>query len=245
MSQQLLPKIQAVILDMDGVITDSARLHAKAWKQMFDGFLEQRVGANYTPLDQDKDYRRHIDGIARKDGVRAFLASRNLKLPEGTSDDGPAVDSVAGLAERKNDMLLNILDEEGVQVFPDTLEMIKKWKGEGKPLAVISASRNCQRILEAADVLDFFDVRVDGVTVHEKHLEGKPAPDIFLAALLELGTKKANTLIVEDAIAGIKAGKAAGFPCVIGVARNGEKGELLQAGADRVVKVLTELNYPD
>lgn len=233
--------IQAIILDMDGVITDSATLHARAWKQMFDEFLEKMFGKDYAPLDIERDYRRYIDGISRYDGVRAFLKARKVDLPEGNSEDGPEVDSIVGLGNRKNAILLELIRKEGVDVFPDTLEMVKKWKAEGIKLAVISASRNCGLILEAADMLHCFDVRVDGETVRKEHMQGKPAPDVFIKAMEDLGAELSHTMIVEDAISGVKAGKKGRFSMVVGVARNGEENVLLDAGADIVVKKLTEI----
>lgn len=241
MSENLNSPFQAIILDMDGVITDSAGLHARAWKQMFDKFLEKLLGKNYKPLDLENDYKQHIDGISRYDGVRAFLKSRKLDLPEGHLNDGPEVDSIAGLGNRKNAILLELIEKEGVSVFPDTLEMVKKWKKEGIKLAVISASRNCRRILEAADFLHWFDVRVDGETVRKQNIKGKPAPDVFIKAMEGLNAELAHTLIIEDAIAGVKAGKQGRFHLVIGVARNGEEDVLLDAGADIVVNKLTEI----
>lgn len=242
MSEKSNPTILAIILDMDGVITDSARLHARAWKQMFDAFLEKLPGEQQPPLDLPRDYKRYIDGISRLDGVRAFLQSRNLHLPEGDPDDGPEAESIVGLGKRKNAFFLELMEKEGVDVFPDTLEMLKKWKKEGIKLAVISASRNCRKILESAGLLHWFDVRVDGETARREQLPGKPAPDVFLRAMQELKASPEHTLVVEDAIAGIRAAKRGHFTRVIGVARNGETEELLDAGADQVVKQLTEID---
>ncbi|MDN3686688.1 trehalose-phosphatase [Cyclobacterium jeungdonense] len=241
MSKKVPPTIQAIILDMDGVITDSARLHAKAWKQMFDEYLEKVQGKNFDPLDIGKDYKRYIDGVSRHDGVRAFLESRQIALTEGNPEDDPEVDSIVGLGKRKNNIFLDLMETEGVEVFPDTLEMVKKWKKEGIKLAVISASRNCRRILEAADMLRWFDIRIDGEIAREQQIPGKPAPDVFIKAMEDLNADLDRTLIIEDAIAGIKAGKKGGFPVVVGVARNGEDEALRNAGADIVVHELTEL----
>jgi alpha,alpha-trehalase len=241
MSEKLKPTIEAIILDMDGVITDSARLHAQAWKQMFDAFLEKLPGKKQPPLDLPGDYKRYIDGISRLDGVRAFLQSRNLHLPEGDPDDGPEAESVVGLGKRKNAFFLELVEKEGVDVFPDTLEMLKTWKKKGVKLAVISASQNCRKILESADLLHWFDVRVDGETARREQLPGKPAPDVFLRAMQELRASPEHTLVVEDAIAGVKAAKRGHFSLVIGVARNGEAEGLLHAGADQIVKQLTEI----
>ncbi len=241
MSKKVQPTIQAIILDMDGVITDSARLHANAWKQMFDEYLEKVTGKHFDPLDIGKDYKRYIDGVSRLDGVRSFLESRQLGLPEGTSEDGPEKESIAGLGKRKNNIFLELMKKEGVDVFPDTLEMVKQWKKKGIKLAVISASQNCRRILEAADMLHWFDVRIDGEIAREQKIPGKPAPDVFIKAMEGLNADLDRTLIIEDAIAGIQAGKKGGFSAVVGIARNGEDEVLREAGADIVVHKLTEL----
>ncbi|MFO7824495.1 MAG: trehalose-phosphatase [Cyclobacterium sp.] len=234
--------LQAVILDMDGVITDTARLHAKAWKQMFDSFLEKKEGVDYMPLDIEKDYKRNIDGISRLDGVRSFVKSRDIHLPEGNPEDGSERDTVYGLAKRKNDILLLLLEKEGVSVFEDTLDMLKFWKKKGVKLAVISASRNCRYILESAGILDWFEVRVDGESVEKEHLPGKPDPAIFLRAQERLASDLDQTLVIEDAIAGVEAAKNGGFPIVVGVARKGKSGDLIRAGADIVVHKLTEID---
>lgn len=232
---------QAVILDMDGVITDTATAHARAWKQMFDGFLKQKQGEGFLPLDIEEDYKKYIDGISRLDGVRGFVQSRNIDLPEGYPEDGAEEDTVYGLAKRKNEILLALLEKEGVRVFEDSLEMLKSWKKKGIKLAVISASRNCRLILESAGILDWFDVRVDGEIAQKEHLSGKPDPAVFLKALEQLGSDLKYTLVVEDAIAGVEAGKKGEFPIVVGVARNGDADNLRQAGADIVVRKLTEI----
>ncbi len=226
---------------MDGVITDTARVHANAWKQMFDEFLQKKEGTGFLPLDIDKDYKQYIDGISRLDGIRGFVRSRDIHLPEGSPEDGPELDTVHGLGKRKNDILLELIQKEGVEVFPDTLEMVKKWKGEGIKLAVISASRNCRFILSAAGILDLFDVRVDGEISKKQHLKGKPEPDIFLKAMEQLKSGLHDTIVIEDAIAGVKAANTGNFSMVVGVARNGEKDALYEAGADMVVEKLTEI----
>ncbi|MEX2511933.1 MAG: trehalose-phosphatase [Cyclobacteriaceae bacterium] len=233
--------IQAVILDMDGVITDTAKIHAKAWKQMFDAFLKKKKGVDFQPLDIDTDYIKYIDGISRLDGVRRFLQSRDIHLPEGKPEDGPEYDTVYGLAKRKNDILLALLEKEGVRVFEDTLEMLKIWRKKGIKLAVISASRNCRLILESAGILEWFDVRVDGEISQNENLPGKPHPAVFLKAMERLGSDLEHTLVIEDAIAGVEAGKKGNFPIVVGVARKGEKEALTRAGADFVVTQLTEI----
>lgn len=241
MSKNVYNSFKAAIIDMDGVITQTARLHAKAWKKMFDEFLQKRKGNSYQPLDIEEDYKKYIDGIPRFDGVRSFLKSRNIDLPEGNPNDSPGKDTIYGLGMRKNEIFLEMLDKEGVNVYNDTLEMVKKWKKEDVKLAVISSSRNCKHILDSAGLTKLFDVRVDGETSEKENLKGKPEPDIFLKASDLLGTEVSQTIVIEDAIYGIQAAKKGKFSLVVGVARNGEEKVLKEAGADVVVKKLTEL----
>ncbi|MFW5805127.1 MAG: trehalose-phosphatase [Bacteroidales bacterium] len=232
---------KTVILDMDGVITQTAKLHAKAWKQMFDEFLRKTQGDNFEPLSIERDYKEYIDGVPRFDGVRRFLKSRNIEVPEGSESDNPGDDTVYGLGLRKNALFLEILEKEGAHAYPDTLEMMKKWKKAGIKLAVISASRNCVHILRSAGLEHFFDARVDGVVAKEKNIPGKPEPDVFLKAAELLDAKPSQSIVVEDAIAGVKAGKKGDFGLVVGVARNQKNTALKAAGADIVVHKLTEL----
>ncbi|GAA5033280.1 hydrolase [Marivirga lumbricoides] len=241
MAEMLNQNFEAVILDMDGVITQTARLHAKAWKKMFDDFLQSRDGADFKPLNLDKDYNTFIDGIPRFDGVRSFLKSRNISLPEGGPDEDGQEPSVYSLGMRKNEIFLGLLKKEGVHVYEDTIQTVKKWKKEGLKIAVISSSKNAEYILDSAGVQNLFDVRVDGVISEKEGLSGKPAPDIFLEAAALLGAAPEKTIVVEDAIAGIKAGKSGGFGLVVGVARKGEASEMEDAKADIVVKQLTEI----
>lgn len=226
---------------MDGVITQTASLHAEAWKEMFDTFLEKQDGEAYESLSIEQDYKLYIDGKPRFDGVRSFLESRHIVLPEGQPDDAPGKETVYGLGMQKNELFLDSLDKEGAQVYPDTLEMLKKWKEAGLKLAVISSSRNCRRIMESAGLLDMFDALVDGVLSEEKQLKGKPAPDIFLEASNMLGVDAPDAVVIEDAVAGVEAGKKGNFGLVIGVARKNEEKLLTAAGADVVIKKLTEL----
>ncbi|HSJ69543.1 MAG TPA: beta-phosphoglucomutase family hydrolase [Anditalea sp.] len=241
MKQNKELSFQAVILDMDGVITQTVKLHMKAWKQTFDHFLEKKFGSDYHPFET-KDYKMHIDGIPRFDGVRNFLHSREIDLPEGgPNDDDGGEDTIHSIGMVKNKVFRKLLESDGIEVFPDTLEMIKKWKREGKKLAVISSSRNCEYIIESAGLTDMFEVRVDGVISEKEKLKGKPEPDIFLRAgeLLDISPDKA--IVIEDAILGVEAGKKGKFLLVVGVARNGEERDLENAGADIIVNKLTEL----
>lgn len=231
---------KGAIFDTDGVITQTATLHAKAWKSMFDSFLEKLRGKDTTPFDIENDYTLYIDGKARLDGIRSFLQSRKIPLEEGDESDPDTADTIHGLGARKNALFLEILNKEGVKAFPDALDLIKRWKGK-KRLAVISASKNCRYILEAAGVLEDFEVRVDGVIAEQKHLNGKPEPDIFLEACAQLGLKPTQCILFEDAIAGVEAGKKGGFGLVVGIARNGGEKELKKNGADFVVSSLENI----
>jgi len=227
---------------MDGVITQTVKLHMKAWKKTFDNFLEKREGADYRPFDT-RDYKVHIDGIPRFDGIRNFLKSRQIELPEGGAHEHEKEVTVHSLGMSKNEVFLNLLESEGIEVFADTLKMMKKWKNAGIKLAVISSSRNCEYIIESAGLTEMFEVRVDGNTLQEENLKGKPEPDMFLRAGELMGISPDQTIVIEDAILGVEAGKKGGFHLVIGVARNGEENDLAKAGADIVVKELTELDF--
>lgn len=239
------PSIKAVILDLDGVITQTARQHARAWKQMFDAYLEARsrqTGEHHEPFDIDADYARYIDGKLRYDGVRSFLASRGIELPEGSPDDGPDEETISGLGNRKNAYFHEILEGEGIEPFADAVEQIQRWNEAGLKLAVISSSRNCKAILEAAGLDKLFEVRVDGVESDRLDLEGKPAPDIFLEAARRLKVEPEEAIVVEDAQAGVEAGRRGGFGLVAGVSRDGGKDVLKAHGADIVVRDLREIN---
>lgn len=232
---------QAAILDMDGVITKTAILHAKAWKQMFDAVLRKMSGEDFKPLDIRGDYYRYIDGIPRHDGIRNFLRSRNIQVPSGTPGDSPEADTIFGLGARKNEIFLSILQKEGVQVYEDTVNVANKWKKAGIKLAVISSSRNCERIIEAAGLTDLFDTRVDGTTLEAENLRGKPEPDMLLRACELLSVNNSVTIVIEDAIAGIEAGVKGKLGLVVGVSRGKDEKQLKEAGADIVVKNLTDL----
>ncbi|MDR7127857.1 alpha,alpha-trehalase [Algoriphagus sp. 4150] len=241
MTENKHPTFTAVILDMDGVVTKTATLHAQAWKEMFDEFMENRQGKDFQPLVIDRDYKQYIDGIPRFEGVRRFLKSRNIAISDGQIDDSPTEETVYGLGNRKNELFRSILEKKGVHVYEDTLEMLKKWKKAKLKLAIISSSRNCRHIIESAGLTELFDARVDGETLEKENLNGKPDPDIFLKASEVLGVDAKNAIIIEDAIAGVEAGKKGRFGLVVGVARHGESKELKDAGADIVVEKLTEL----
>lgn len=237
-------RFDAVLLDLDGVVTTSAALHAAAWKATFDEFLERRAAEGrepFRPFDDAADYARYVDGRPRLDGIRTFLRSRGIELPEGERDSPDGGDTVQGLGRRKNARLLSLIDERGVEVFPDARAFIDRIRSEGLKTAVVSSSRNCRRILQAARLETLFDVRVDGVVSEALGLAGKPAPDTFLAAARELGVPPGRAVMIEDSIVGVAAGRAGGFGLVVGVARHGETGALRAAGADRVVGDLADL----
>lgn len=230
--------IKALILDMDGVITQTAKVHAAAWKRMFNDYLQQRgkqEGKAYEPLQIATDYRQYIDGIPRYDGVQNFLASRNIELPEGTAEDAPGTETVAGLGNLKNDYFRELVQRDGVDAYDDTVKFLEKRKSEGYRTAVISASKNCQAILSAAGLKDLFEVRVDGVVSAALGLKGKPAPEIFLEAARQLGVSPQEAAVFEDAQAGVAAGKAGGFALVVGINRTDQAAELTEHGADLVL----------
>ena len=234
--------VKAVIFDTDGVITDTAAVHAAAWKQLFDSYLERRAeGGDFTPFDPVEDYRRYVDGKPRYDGVASFLESRGISLPPGDPSDPPAAETICGLGNQKNQYFVHHLRSEGVEAFESTVEFIHELQAHDVHTAVISASKNCKEVLEAAGVLDLFEVRVDGVLSAELGLAGKPDPAVFLEAARRLGVSAQSTAIVEDAIAGVQAGRRGDFGFVIGVDRTGHPEDLASNGADVVVSDLSEL----
>lgn len=237
-------RIEAVILDLDGVITRTAAVHARAWKQMFDAYRErrqQRGDESFEPFS-DQDYRQYVDGKPRYEGVRGFLQSRDLDLPYGDPGDEPGRETICGLGNWKNQLYHVLLEDKGVEVFDDAVRMLHRWRDRGLKRAVVSSSKNCRKVLQLADLEDLFDVRVDGVTAEQQHLKGKPDPDIFLRAARDLGVAPSQAVVFEDAVAGVQAGRAGGFAWVVGVARQGDGQALLDNGADVVVQRLDELD---
>jgi len=233
-------RVDAVVFDMDGVITDTAGAHEAAWKHVLDDFLHERT-SDFVPFDHD-DYLRYVDGRPRDDGVAAFLQSRGIELEPGTPDDGPGVETVWGLANRKNESFLHVIAADGARTFPSSVDCVRGLQANGFGTAIISASRNARRILEAAGVGALFPVRVDGLELERLGLRGKPAPDMFLEATRRLGATPARTAVVEDAVAGVEAGRAGRFGLVIGVDREGN-GEMLRVhGADVVVADLSAVD---
>jgi beta-phosphoglucomutase family hydrolase len=197
----------AVLLDLDGVITDTANMHAACWKQMFDEYLEKRAaerGEPFRPFELATDYRLYVDGKPRFDGVRDFLASREIQLPEGSLDDPPQAETVGGLGNRKNDLVNRVLDEVGVKPYEGSIELIHRLRQRGFKMAVVTSSQNCEAVLKAAKLEAFFEVRVDGNVIHAQQLAGKPAPDTFLTAADRLGVEPKRAVVVEDAISGVE-----------------------------------------
>lgn len=233
--------VKGFLFDMDGVLTRTASVHAAAWKQTFDEFLRARFGEGFVPFDAVEDYDRYVDGRSRADGTRAFLQSRGITLPEGTPDDGPGATTIQGLSNRKNQLLLQKLAEGGVEVFDDAVSYTRAVATAGYPRAVVSASANTAQVLESAGIAGLFDARVDGVVAAERHLRGKPAPDMFLAGAELLGLGPDEAAVFEDALAGVEAGRAGHFAYVVGVDRVGQAQALKEHGADRVVTDLTSL----
>ena len=234
---------EAVLFDLDGVLTATARLHAASWKRMFDDYLEGRAAARgelFRPFEMPGDYTRFVDGRPRYDGVRTFLASRAITLADGASDDPPGRETVCGLGNRKNAMFGDLLATEGVEVYAGSLAVVRHLTGHGVRCAVVSSSRSCEAILHAAGLADLFELRVDGQEAARRQLPGKPAPDTFVYAARVLAVPPARAVVVEDAIAGVEAGRAGGFGLVVAVDRTGAAAELERAGADVVVADLGE-----
>ena len=234
----------AVLLDLDGVITDTANLHAACWKQMFDEYLQKRAAQRdetFRPFDLTTDYLLYVDGKPRFDGVRAFLDSRAIQLPEGSLDDPPQVETVCGLGNRKNELVNKIIEDVGVEPYEGSVRLIRQLRDRGFKIAVVTSSQNCAAVLKAAKLDDFFEVRVDGNTIHAQHLAGKPAPDTFLMAAKLLAVEPARAVVIEDALSGVEAGRSGHFGLVIGIARKGNAAELQHHGAHVVVNDLGEL----
>ncbi|MBT2209965.1 MULTISPECIES: HAD family phosphatase [Actinomadura] len=237
---------QACLFDLDGVLTRTAAVHAAAWKEMFDGFLREhaeRTGGTFVPFDPVKDYGAYVDGKKREDGTRSFLTSRGITLPEGSPDDPPERESVRGLGNRKNALVLQIIKERGVEVFDGSVGYVRAAREAGLRTAVVSSSANTAQVLETVGITDLFDARVDGVTAAERNLPGKPAPDMFLEGAREVGVPAERAVVFEDALAGVEAGRAGGFAYVVGVNRvdPGHAADLREHGADVVVDDLSEL----
>ncbi len=240
--------ITALLFDLDGVLTKTAAVHDKAWKQMFDAFLKQRAeakGEELVPFDSDSDYNEYVDGKPRYDGVRSFLQSRRIELPEGEPDDPPDAETVCGLGNRKNELVLELIERDGVEPYEGSVAFVKAAREAGLRRAVVSSSANCQEVLEAAGIEDLFEERIDGKVADEKHLKGKPAPDTYLAGAAALGVEPAAACVFEDAVSGVEAGRAGNFGHVVGVDRVHHAAALREHGADVVVDDLAELIEAD
>ena len=234
----------AILFDLDGVLTETAAVHASAWKQMFDEFLRSWAndhGEDFVEFDLATDYPRYLDGKPRYDGVRSFLTSRSITLPDGNPDDPPGTPTVCGLGNRKNDLVQTILHDDGVTAFPGSVRLLHHFREIGLKTAVVSSSKNCEAVIEAAGIADQFDARVDGIDVEEGGIKGKPAPDTFVEAARRLGVPVVKAVVFEDALAGVEAGRAGGFGLVVGVDRADQADALREHGADVVVEDLAEL----
>jgi len=236
-------RYDAVLLDLDGVITDTASIHAACWKQMFDEYLQSRAlqrGEAFRPFDVKADYLLYVDGKPRFDGVRDFLASRDIHLPEGSLDDPSQAETVCGLGNRKNDLVNKIIEDGGVEPYEGSVKFLRQLRSQGFKIAIVTSSQNCTAVLKAVKLDHFFDVEVHGNTIHAQHLAGKPAPDTFLMAAKLLGVEPKRAVVIEDALSGVEAGSAGTFGLVIGVARKGNAEELRRHGAHLVVNDLGE-----
>jgi beta-phosphoglucomutase family hydrolase len=236
--------IRACLFDLDGVLTQTAKLHAQAWKQMFDAFLAERAkrtGEPLRPFALPDDYTAYVDGKLRQDGVRAFLASRGIQLPEGSPEDPPTAMTVHGLGNRKNDLVLELIRTHGVELYHGSVRFVEAVRVAGVGRAVVSASKNCREVLLAAGIEHLFEARIDGLVAERDGLRGKPAPDMFLAAASALRVEPVHAAVFEDAVAGVEAGRAGGFGWVVGVDRVGQAAVLRTHGASRVVADLSEL----
>lgn len=236
--------VTACLFDLDGVLTQTAHVHNAAWEQMFNDYLRDRAGRtgeSFVPFDPDRDYREYVDGRSRADGVRTFLASRGITLPEGEPGDPAEAETVNGLGNRKNVIFLKRLEEGGIQPYEGSVAYLRAVRDAGLRRAVVSASKNCREVVDAAGLADLLEERVDGVVAAEQGLRGKPHPDTFLAGARLLGVRPDQAVVFEDAIAGVQAGKAGDFGYVVGVDRVGHAAALRENGADVVVEDLSEL----
>ncbi|MGH3002874.1 MAG: beta-phosphoglucomutase family hydrolase [Gaiellaceae bacterium] len=236
--------VRACLFDLDGVLTQTAKVHAAAWKEMFDAYLRERAageGTPFVPFDEVADYDEYVDGKPRYDGVRSFLASRGIELPEGDDDEPSSADTVHGLGNRKNELVQNLIHTRGVEAYDGSVRYLHAAQEAGLRRAVVSSSSNCREVLAAARIEDLLEERIDGVVAAREHLRGKPAPDTFLAGARALGVAPGQAAVFEDALAGVAAGRAGDFGCVVGVDRVGQADALREHGADLVVSDLAEL----
>jgi beta-phosphoglucomutase family hydrolase len=236
--------VRACLFDLDGVLTRTAAVHAAAWREMFDAYLRERAarsGERFVAFDPAGDYDEYVDGKPRYEGVRSFLQSRAIDLPQGDPGDPAEAETIDGLGNRKNEIVLRMIREQGVQAYEGSTRYVHAARDAGLHRAVVSSSTNCRDVLVAAGIEDLFEQRIDGVVADREHLKGKPAPDAFLAGARALGVEPGHAAVFEDALAGVAAGRAGGFACVVGVDRAGQADALREHGADLVVSDLAEL----
>jgi len=236
--------IRACLFDLDGVLTKTAKVHAAAWKAMFDEYLRnraERTSAPFVPFDPIADYDEYVDGKPRYEGVASFLASRGIELPRGEPSDPPHSETIDGLGNRKNELVLRMIREQGVEAYEGSVRFVKSARDAGLRCAVVSSSTNCRDVLAAAGIEELFEARIDGVVAEREHLRGKPQPDTFLAGARAVGVEPAEAAVFEDALAGVAAGRAGHFGFVVGVDRVGQAEGLRQHGADVVVQDLADL----
>lgn len=241
---RLAPTITSCLFDLDGVIVNSVPVHASAWKETFDAFLADRARHDdtvFVPFDIESDYVSYVDGMKREDGVRTFLASRGITLPDGEPDDPPEASTIWGVGNRKNELVHALVESNGVEVYPGSLDLVRAVRADGLSTAIVSSSANAPWILRSAAVDDLFDACIDGNFAAEHHTPGKPAPDMFLAGAAAVNVEPGSAAVFEDALAGVQAGRAGRFGLVVGVDRRGEADGLLAHGADIVVGDLAEL----
>ena len=236
----LPPRIRACLFDLDGVLTSTAVLHQEAWKHTFDDFLRRRDGENFSPFTL-ADYNSYVDGRPRADGVREFLRSRGITLPEGTPDDPPGDETVNAVGNRKNELLLRVIDERGVEPYPGSVRYLEAVRDAGLAIGVVTSSANGEAVLKVTGLDRFVQARIDGVVIADRHLRGKPAPDSFLAGAQALGVEPEAAAVFEDALSGVEAGRAGHFGFVVGVDRVKQAEALRSRGADVVVEDLCEL----
>ena len=237
-------EIRGLLFDLDGVLTKTAAVHAEAWTEMFDGYLKERAekaGEEFVPFDPRLDYDRYVDGKPRYDGVRSFLASRGIELPEGDPSDPPGPDTVCGLGNRKNELVLALIEKNGVEAYEGSVRYVEAARDAGLRRAVVSSSANCEDVLKGAGIDHLFEARIDGVVAAREKIPGKPAPDTYIAGGRALGFEPDECAVFEDALAGVESGRAGNFGCVVGVDRVGQAEALKEHGADIVVQDLEEL----
>jgi beta-phosphoglucomutase family hydrolase len=236
--------IRACLFDLDGVLTQTAKVHAAAWKQMFDEFLRGWADSHdqeFVPFDQVEDYDEYVDGKPRYDGVRSFLESRGIELPQGSPNDPPSAQTIDGLGNRKNEIVQKLIHDNGVEPYEGSVRYVHAVIKAGLKRAVVSSSTNTREVLRAAKLEDLFDEIIDGVVAEREHLKGKPAPDTYLAGAKAVGVQPGEASVFEDALAGVEAGRAGSFGAVVGVDRVGQAAALKAHGADLVVRDLAEL----